>query len=576
MLESLSVVTTLLGGLGLFLVAMKMMTEGLSQSAGPALRSILTRSTRSLPRAIFSGLLMTALVQSSSAVTVASLGFVNAGLIGLQQILGVIYGANVGTTMTAWLVAVTGFKLDVHAIALPAIGVGAFTLVMAKAGGRQGAGKALVGLGLFFIGIDTLSGAFDGLVARFELETITLQGPLGVLAFMLVGIVMTILTQSSSAAIALTITAAAAQIIGLYAAAAMIIGANVGTTSTAVLAAIGATANAKRVASAQVLFNLGTAVVALALLPLMFYFIKSLESLLDLSPNIAVTLALFHSTFNCLGVLLILPLNSRLVRFLEGRFVSTEESLSRPQFLDKTVALTPVLAVNAILMELDRNVRMLAKMATAILRSPTQPEQIDDISKASRRLSRLISLFIVDLQRTALSESVTTDLARLMRVDQYLLTAANSLMTTREQRAAMGQLTADAEAGIAKFQQHCLGMITITNAPPNGDFQTEFSLLRQAMLARHDELKADLLSEGTKGKLELEQMLAAIDYLAQLRLFADQWYKAVVLLRRLHGDIGQMQHTTDEPPRSDAEGNAAQSQATAPAAQQQKPEFEAD
>lgn len=560
MLDSLSVISTLLGGLGLFLVAMKMMTDGLSQSAGPALRSILTRSTRSLPRAIFSGLLMTALVQSSSAVTVASLGFVNAGLIGLQQILGVIYGANVGTTMTAWLVAVTGFKLDVHAIALPAIGVGAFTLVMSKAGGKQGAGKALVGLGLFFIGIDTLSGAFDGLVARFELETITLQGPLGVLAFMLVGIVMTILTQSSSAAIALTITAAAAQIIGLYAAAAMIIGANVGTTSTAVFAAIGATANAKRVASAQVLFNLGTAAVALTLLPLMFYFITSLESLLGLTPNIAVTLALFHSTFNCLGVLLILPLNRRLVRFLERRFVSIEESLSRPQFLDKTVAQTPVLAVNAILMELDRNVRMLAEMATAILRSPAQPEQIDDISKAARRLSRLISLFIVDLQRTALSEAVTTDLARLMRVDQYLLTAANSLIASREQYAAMGQLPANASTGIVQFKHHCLGMVTITGSPPAADFQTEFSLLRQAMLARHDELKAELLSEGTKDALELEQMITAIDYLAELRFFADQWFKAVVLLRRLRSDIGQVQNQASKDTVTELDAGSPQSQ----------------
>lgn len=563
MLESLSVISTLLGGLGLFLVAMKMMTEGLTQSAGPALRSILTRSTRSLPRAIFSGLLMTALVQSSSAVTVASLGFVNAGLIGLQQILGVIYGANVGTTMTAWLVAVTGFKLDVHAIALPAIGVGAFTLVIAKASRKQGAGKALVGLGLFFIGIDTLSGAFDDLVARFELETITLQGPLGVLAFMLVGIVMTILTQSSSAAIALTITAAAAQIIGLYAAAAMIIGANVGTTSTAVFAAIGATANAKRVASAQVLFNLGTAAVALALLPLMFYFITSLESLMGLIPNIAVTLALFHSTFNCLGVLLILPLNRRLVRFLEKRFVSTEESLSRPQFLDKTVALTPVLAVNAILLELDRNVRMLAEMATAILHSPAQPGQIDDISKAARRLSRLISLFIVDLQRIALSEAVTTDLARLMRVDQYLLTAANSLIATREQHAAMAQLPDNASTGIVQFEHHCLGMVTITGSPPAADFQTEFSLLRQAMLARHDELKAELLSEGTKGELELEHMINAIDYLAELRFFADQWYKAVVLLRRLRSDIGQVQNQASKDMETALDVSSPQSQTPA-------------
>lgn len=538
MIASLSVIGTLIGGLGLFLVAMKMMTDGLSQSAGPALRGILTRSTVSLPRAITSGLLMTALVQSSSAVTVASLGFVNAGLIGLQQILGVIYGANVGTTITAWLVAATGFKLDVHAIALPAIGIGAFVMMLGRSPAKQGMGKALVGLGLFFVGVNTLGSAFDGAVSRFQLGTLTLQGPLGVLAFMLIGIVVTMLTQSSSAAIAITITAAAAQVIGLYAAAAMIIGANVGTTSTAVFAAIGATANAKRVATAQVLFNIGTAAVALVLLPIMFYLISTLERLLSLSPNVALTLALFHTSFNCLGVLLIVPVNGRLVQFLERRFVSAEESLSRPQFLDKAVASTPVLAVNAILMELARNTKMLAELATRVLREPRLEGDSEDISKAARRLSRLISQFIVDLQRTALSEAVTVDLARLMRIDQYLLSCATTLTSSQEQARGLGDLPPTIAASLSRFRQQCLGMVNLTLTPPGPEFHNEITLLRQALMDCHDEIKSQLLAAGTQGQLELEQMLAAIDYLGQLRFFGQQWYKAVVLLQRLDSDIG--------------------------------------
>ena len=171
------------------------------------------------------------------------------------------------------------------------------------------------------------------------------------------------LTQSSSAAIAITLTAATGGILGLNAAAAMVIGANVGTTATALIAVIGATPNAKRVAGAHIVFNVATGMVALIILPILFWIVKTTGELQALDDNPAVTLALFHTVFNILGVLLMWPLSARLTRFLEKRFVTQEEIESRPRYLDKTVAESPVLALNALFLELSRIAAVARRMA---------------------------------------------------------------------------------------------------------------------------------------------------------------------------------------------------------------------
>ena len=343
-----------LGGLGLFLLAVTMITDGLRLAAGNALRNILGSWTRTPKHGIFTGISLTAIVQSSSAVTVATIGFVNAGLLSLYQAIGVIFGANIGTTMTGWLVAIVGFKINVEVFALPLIGLG---MLLRLAGGntRHGSvGIALAGFGLFFIGIDVLKDAFEHITASIDLQSFATDNVLGILLFVGIGTFMTVLTQSSSAAIALTLTAATGGVLELNAASAMVIGANVGTTSTAALTVIGATPNAKRVAAAHIIFNIVTAVIALLMLPLLFFLIDTLGNILGLNQVPAVTLALFHTTFNILGVLLMWPMAGWLTRYLEKRFISFEEIEGRPQYLDKNIIRSPTLAVNATVLELIR------------------------------------------------------------------------------------------------------------------------------------------------------------------------------------------------------------------------------
>lgn len=293
------------GGVGLFLLGMGMMTDGLKLAAGPTLEHILARSTQTRMRGLLSGVSVTALVQSSSAVTVATIGFVNAGLLSLSQALWVLFGANVGTTMTSWLVALVGLKLKIEALSLPLIGIGMLLRLVGEGGRRQGAGIALAGFGVLFLGIDVLKDAFSGLPNEFTLPAH--DGVGDVVVKVGIGVGLTVLMQSSSAALVVVLTAAQGGLLTMQGAAAVVIGANIGTTVTALIVAIGATPNAKRAAAAHILFNVLTGLVALAILPWLIDFLSVLGVWLALDGSVTARLALFHTVFNVLGVVLIWP-----------------------------------------------------------------------------------------------------------------------------------------------------------------------------------------------------------------------------------------------------------------------------
>ncbi|MDH5735775.1 MAG: Na/Pi symporter, partial [Gammaproteobacteria bacterium] len=407
MYQSIINLGILAGGLGLFLLAVSMITEGLKLASGHALRNMLGKWTCTPFRGIVTGFSITAIVQSSSAVTVATIGFVNAGLITLYQGLGVVYGSNIGTTVTGWLVAIVGFNIKLETFALPMIGIGMLLRMTGNESRRASLGSALVGFGLFFIGIDVLKGAFESLATGIDLHKFTLDGIEGVFLYVATGFLMTVLTQSSSAAIAITLTAASGGILGLYAAAAMVIGANVGTTSTAMLAVMGATPNAKRVAAAHMIFNVITGIVALMILPLLFWLVKMTSHLLGLEDIPAVTLALFHTTFNIFGVLLMWPASDRLTHFLEKRFVTQEEIEARPRYLDRTVAVSPLLAINALVLELFRIASVTRRMALTILSVESKVESHTAADYVvAKKLGRAVTEFISQLEKKSLTNEV--------------------------------------------------------------------------------------------------------------------------------------------------------------------------
>ncbi len=338
-----SILGTVIGGIGLFLLGMILMTDGLKALAGDALRSILARFTTNRFSALATGAGVTAVVQSSSATTLATIGFVSAGLLTFQNAVGVIIGANLGTTSTGWLVSLLGLKFSIGSIMLPVIGFGAMAKLVGK-GRLAQAGMALAGFGVIFVGIDTLQAGMKELSSVFNPADFP-SGGIGARALLvLIGAAMTVVMQSSSAAVATTLAALSGGTIGLEQAAALVIGQNVGTTVTAGIAAIGANTAAKRTAAAHVLFNLGTGLVAFAVLP---WFTAGVEALSDsvIVNDDAVTIAAFHTAFNLLGAALFIPLLPQFSRFVERIIKLKGPRLTR--HLDPSLASVPPVAIEA-------------------------------------------------------------------------------------------------------------------------------------------------------------------------------------------------------------------------------------
>jgi phosphate:Na+ symporter len=529
MQQSLIIAGMLAGGLGLFMLAVNMITDGLKSAAGHALRHMLGKWTRSPARGVLAGLTITALVQSSSAVTVATIGFVNAGLITMHHSLGVIYGSNIGTTMTGWLVAFIGFKINVEAFALPMIGAGMLLRLTGAETRRAHFGLALAGFGLFFIGIDILKDAFDGLMAAIDLTRFTLEGFSGVLMYTGIGFLMTVLTQSSSAAIAITLTAASGGVIGLYAAAAMVIGANVGTTSTAALAVIGATPNAKRVAAAHIVFNVVTGIVAMLTLPLLFWVVENTEELLGLEAVPAVTLAMFHTVFNIVGVLLMLPLSRRTARFLDRCFVTQQEIESRPRYLDKTVAVSPVLAVNALALELSRITTVVRRMSLEALSSEFDPSvRIRRDFIVARKLSNDVAEFITHLERGMLSKEVSEQLAMVLRTQQHLLTCADqALGVARMQTEAMKVADVQVMHGISHFRAEVVSLIKMANPEKENFSFSDCELQLDQVRLAYDNVKADMLHAGAELRIEISALIDILDQNSRIERMARQMVKAM-------------------------------------------------
>jgi phosphate:Na+ symporter len=535
MQQNLIIAGMLAGGLGLFMLAVTMITDGIRHAAGHALRDLLGKWTRSHAHGIVTGLFITAVVQSSSAVTVATIGFVNAGLISLRQALGIVYGSNIGTTMTAWIVAFIGFRLNVDLFALPLIGVGMLLRLTGGDSRRAPLGLALAGFGLFFIGIDVLKDAFDGLVTTIDLTKHTLDGFEGVLMYLSIGFFMTVLTQSSSAAIAVTLTAATGGVVGLYAAAAMVIGANVGTTSTAAIAVIGATSNAKRVAAAHIIFNLVTAVVALATLPLLFWVVQNTEALLGLEAIPAITLALFHTTFNVFGVLLMWPLSNRLARFLEKRFVTQEEIEGKPRYLDKTIIVSPILAINALALELSRMTTIARRMGLEALSSEfVHSSHLRCDHEVMHKLSEAVAEFISRLERDVLSKEISEQIAKVLRAEQHLLACADQALEiarTQESVAAVHDKTL--MQGISHYRAEVVNLMKITNPEEAGFTFAECELQLDRVQVAYDDVKAALLQAGAELRVPIPLMIDIIEQNSRIRRMPRQMVKAMHYLSEL-------------------------------------------
>lgn len=539
-----SLVGGLAGGVGLFLLGMWLMTDGLKLAAGPALERILARSTGTRLRGLASGVLITALVQSSSAVTVATIGFVNAGLLTLGQALWVLFGTNVGTTMTGWLVAIAGVDFKIEALALPMVGIGMVLHLTGHATRRGALGMTLAGFGVLFLGIDVLKDTFTDLGSEMALPEGS--GVLGVLAHVGAGALLTVLMQSSSAALAVALTAAQGGLLDINDAAAVVIGANIGTTVKALLAALGATPNARRAAAAHVLFNLLTGAVALLLLPWLIDAIEWVRDWMELDAAPAVTLALFHTAFNMLGVVLMWPLADRLAAFLAKRFRTAEEDEARPRHLDRTVLGIPELALDALVQEVRRMGRIALRGARRVwtLQEAVAPSALQEQAVVAQ-LNAAIARFITQLHRVSMTVESAQRLPEILRAARYYDAVA-------ELSAELAAMPCPKTLGSPQLRDRILRFLEQTAPLLSVDLiETEGPVEPDSRLAdlqwHYHTLKAELLAEGAGGEFDIRDMELCLRRLSRMRRLAEQAMKAVFTLRGLNLSVDQTVIADDSP-----------------------------
>lgn len=324
-------------GVAIFLFGMLMLEDGFKLLGAGMLERMLQTATRSTLRAISFGIASTTLLQSSSLVSLITISFLSAGLITLVGGVGIIFGANIGTTTGAWLVAGLGLKIDIAAYAMPMIAI-SIIFVLQQSKPLRGVGYALAGLGFLFLGIHHMKEGFDAFKNQLDPARIAMTGVLGLIVYSMIGTAATVVMQSSHATMVLILTALSAGQISYENALALAIGANIGTTITAIIGSMGANFQGRRLALAHLIFNTVTALVALVCIVPLRDAVDWINMLVGIDQgDYALKLAIFHTIFNVLGVALMLPGLNWLISFLERTIVEAAPDISRPRYLTDAV-----------------------------------------------------------------------------------------------------------------------------------------------------------------------------------------------------------------------------------------------
>ncbi|GAA3965464.1 Na/Pi symporter [Allohahella marinimesophila] len=519
----ISTVSTLIGGIGLFLLGMILMTDGLKAVAGDALRAMLANFTGSRTKALATGAGITALVQSSSATTLATIGFVSAGLLTFNNAIGVVIGANLGTTSTGWIVSLLGLKFSLGTILLPVIGIGALMRLLGRARLAH-TGSALAGFGVIFVGIDVMQDSMGGLAEQVDLSQFSTAGIQARLMLVMIGAVMTVLMQSSSAAVATTLTALAAGTISVEQAAALVIGQNLGTTVTACIAAIGASVPAKRTAFVHVIFNLGTGTIAFFILPA---FVAGVDLVTErwLGREEALTIAAFHTAFNLLGVAVFLPLTSHLASLATYFIPEIRPTLTRNQ--DLSMRDVPSLAVNAAHDTLRQCAVITLLNASARLRGEDSPH-IEQVLVEVRQATHETGNFLARLP--SVEAAILGRLTAVLHVIDHVTQCARDAEWLSDSRRlrTMPALRVQADRLAALFMSGAEGL---TDGDPD-DLAIVTVQLEEALSSGEDARPA-ILQSAARHALNIDEALDGLDVQRALERLAHHAGRSLYYLHQL-------------------------------------------
>ncbi len=434
----------IIGSLGLFLYGMKIMSDGIQKAAGERLHRVLDMMTVNRFTAVLTGFIITALIQSSSATTVMVVSFVNAGLLNLVQAIGVIMGANIGTTVTGWIVALLGFKFKITQIALPAVGIG-LPLLLSKRLGKQEWGEAIIGFGLLFLGLSFLKSSVPDIKSNPEVlkfvAGLTGEGIVSFITFVLIGTLLTVIVQSSSAAMAITLTMANAGWIDFPTAAAIVLGENIGTTITAFLASIGTGTTARRASRAHTLFNifgvLWMAVLFKPFLSMVDFIVPGDVYLSGSSLVLPAHLAMFHSLFNIINTMFFMGFTRRFARLVE-RLVPEKEFAEEKKYVLKYIATglqdtaeLNILKAKAEIRKMSKIICDMFKYVCNMVENPAEKqikylEEVRDKEDYTDQMQEQITTFLAECASQGLNEQSTRNITAMIRIVEEMESIADS------------------------------------------------------------------------------------------------------------------------------------------------------
>lgn len=485
-----------LGGIGLFLLGMTLMKDALEALAQGTMRRSLARLTTTPLTGVLTGIVMTVLVRSSSATTVTAVGLVGAGLLTFPQALGILLGANVGTTFTGWIVAIIGFKLELGVLAQPLLMLGALMRLFGGPGWARG-GMALAGFSLLFIGVDVLRASLDGLSDVITPERFPGDTLVGRLQLVMIGFGLTLVTQSSSAGVAMALAAVASGSITLPQAAAMVIGMDIGTTSTAVLATLGGSTAMRRTGLAHLVYNLLTGLVAFMLLGPAMQLVAGVTE-----GDASLALVAFHSGVNIGGVVLVLPLTHHFARLIE-RLVPERRSGSLRR-LDPALLREPDIALDAALATATDLANTTRRAVGGLLSEPQRSGGMGALGSAAQALADYV-------ERIGKAGTETGDARHvaMLHASDHLLRLSRRCTQTDAAAALMHDPT---------LRRFARSMARMASRPDDRAPRTrDWERLHRLLVRSTEQLRTDAITRAAYGATEAETVLLRLDGIRWMR-----------------------------------------------------------
>ena len=533
----------IVGGTALLMYGVDMMGEGLERMSGNMMKNILERFTGKLWKAFLAGIFLTAVVQSSTAISVLSVGFVNSGIMKLTQAIGIIYGANIGTTITAQFMAFS-FSFNLIQLSLPIIALGFIMKITGKGSKLKNAGHSTMGVGFLLLGLMVLNEGIPYMQENTSIQYFFSHYASNVFLGILIGTITTALVHSSSATVGIVILLGNAGLISLTTAVILMLGDNIGTSVTALIASINGNINAKRTAWGHALHNVICVVIALPFLHVLVRFIEYFTLTVQGSSNIQVQIANSHTIFNIVVALLFLPLNDYFVKLLMTIIKDKKPAESAQEsYIDKLLLDTPVAALGASLRELRRAVNysrtMIAETFSSIIENNLLPlKEVSAMEKNVILLQKDLTNYMIALSKQNLSESQSIMLPGIIKGAKYLERMANHtnhLMDLQKDRHekemfftqdALSELQSLSEIIDKMYDRTCANL----NHYSEADFE-EIKSLHSSMDQKIESYSINHVHRLENEECSLDASLIYLEMLSTIDRISDYLYKIQRLCR---------------------------------------------